>query len=129
MDWSGRCSTPAGDSGRRETPQAKPRRLPHRPAESDHLKRKGTGTFKRTQPIFRLALQVKTLMSNLKKVLTYKMLPLWIEVEGDRLLRAIAVDGRPHRRSRGGSRTAPRKARSPETQRNSELYQQPTFST
>ncbi|TYS13814.1 hypothetical protein FZC78_20700 [Rossellomorea vietnamensis] len=34
VDWSGRCTTSCGSSGTGETPQAKPRRLTARPAES-----------------------------------------------------------------------------------------------
>ncbi|TYS83218.1 hypothetical protein FZC80_02500 [Rossellomorea aquimaris] len=34
-DWSGRCTTSCGTSGTGETPQAKPRRLTARPAESN----------------------------------------------------------------------------------------------
>ncbi|TYS18720.1 hypothetical protein FZC78_04185 [Rossellomorea vietnamensis] len=34
VDWSGRCTISCGTSGTGETPQAKPRRLNARPAES-----------------------------------------------------------------------------------------------
>ncbi|KMJ60384.1 hypothetical protein AB685_06130 [Bacillus sp. LL01] len=51
VDWSARCETPAGGSGRLETPQAKPRRLKHRPAESEHLERKSRGV-KQINPQF-----------------------------------------------------------------------------
>jgi hypothetical protein len=39
VDWSGRCSTPAGEEGqvRSRRRSAKPRRLTARPAESEHL--------------------------------------------------------------------------------------------
>ncbi|ART78398.1 hypothetical protein B4U37_21125 [Sutcliffiella horikoshii] len=43
VDWSGSHLTPAGDRGKRETPQAKPRRLSALPEESKWLLRKETG--------------------------------------------------------------------------------------
>jgi len=37
VEWSGKHSTPAGNRGKAETPQAKPRRLSFLPAESECL--------------------------------------------------------------------------------------------
>jgi hypothetical protein len=41
LEWSGRHLTPAGNRGKVETPQAKPRRLDFLPAESKCLERNG----------------------------------------------------------------------------------------
>jgi hypothetical protein len=45
VEWSGRKLTPAGNRGKAETPQAKPRRLRFLPAESNFLERNGTNLF------------------------------------------------------------------------------------